>query len=150
MKTIKQISEDLGVSKQAVYKRYKGKLYPQVRPYTHTKHGTVYIDDQGENIIKQDFLKDRTSSDVSNGADTEYIPVSLIDTLNRSMEALQNQLLEKDKQIAELTKLLNQSQQLHGGTLQQLKNLDDVDTTHRIDVTSKIQKHKFFDIFFKR
>lgn len=27
MKTIRQIADEIGVSKQAVYKRYKGKLY---------------------------------------------------------------------------------------------------------------------------
>lgn len=135
MKTIKQIADELGVSKQSVYKRYRGKLYTEVYPYAHTENGTVYIDEQGENIIKQDFLKDKT---VSSGADTEYIP-KIIDTLNKTIEILQNQLFEKDKQISELTKLLNQSQQLEFGTIQRL--------TEPIDIPKK--RKRLFNIFKK-
>lgn len=146
MKTIKQIADELGVSKQSVYKRYRGKLYTEVYPYAHTENGTVYIDEQGENIIKQDFLKDKTVSSGAdteyiqehNGADTEYIP-KIIDTLNKTIEILQNQLFEKDKQISELTKLLNQSQQLEFGTIQRL--------TEPIDIPKK--RKRLFNIFKK-
>ena len=33
MKTIRQIADEIGVSKQAVYKRYKGKLHTVCAPY---------------------------------------------------------------------------------------------------------------------
>ncbi len=39
MKTIRQIADEIGVSKQAVYKRYKGKLHTVCAPYTHTEQG---------------------------------------------------------------------------------------------------------------
>ena len=55
MKTIREIAEEIGASKQAVYKRYKGKLYKVVLPYARIVDGTIYILEQGENIIKQDF-----------------------------------------------------------------------------------------------
>ena len=35
MKTIRQIADEIGVSKQAVYKRYKGKLYTVCAPYAY-------------------------------------------------------------------------------------------------------------------
>lgn len=127
MKTIKQIADELNVSKQAVYKRYKGKLYTAVCPYTHTENNIVYIDEQGENIIKQDFLKEKPHTEAHtehiqrhSGADTEYIPTQILDTLNKTIELLQTQLKEKDNHIKELTKLLDQSQQLQGGTIQRL------------------------------
>lgn len=128
MKTIKQIADELNVSKQAVYKRYRGKLYTEVHPYTHTENGTVYIDEQGENIIKQDFLKNKPGTSGADtehiqghsGADKEYIPTQILDTLNKTIELLQTQLKEKDNHIKELTKLLDQSQQLQGGTIQRL------------------------------
>lgn len=69
MKTIRQIADELGVSKQTVYKRYKGRLYTDVAPYAHTEQGVLYIEEQGEALIKQDFLK----GDCSNGAHTEHL-----------------------------------------------------------------------------
>lgn len=63
-KTIKEIAEEIGVSKQAVYKRYKGKLSTACAPYAYIEYGVVYLDEQGEMIIKQDFAK-------TNGAHTE-------------------------------------------------------------------------------
>lgn len=63
-KTIKEIAEEIGVSKQAVYKRYKGKLSAVCAPYAYIEYGVVYLDERGEMIIKQDFAK-------TNGAHTE-------------------------------------------------------------------------------
>ena len=64
MKTIRQIADEIGVSKQAVYKRYKGKLYTVCAPYAHTEQGVLYLSEQAETLIKQDFLQ----NDCSNGA----------------------------------------------------------------------------------
>ena len=57
MKTIRQIADELGVSKQAVYKRFKGKLHTVCAPYAHTEQGVLYLDEQGETLIKQDFYR---------------------------------------------------------------------------------------------
>ena len=54
-KTIKQIADEIGVSKQAVYKRFKGKLNTACAPYAHTVEGVLYLDEAGEQIIKDDF-----------------------------------------------------------------------------------------------
>lgn len=64
-KTIKEIADEIGVTKQAVYKRYRGKLSAVCAPYTEIKYGVVYLSEQAENIIKQDFAK-------SIGARTEH------------------------------------------------------------------------------
>ena len=87
MKTIREIAEELGVSKQAVYKRYRGKLYASVMPYTREVGGTIYIGEQGERVIKQDFLKD---------------DVSLGDVLNGLFSMLQSELKIINWQLAEL------------------------------------------------
>lgn len=165
MKTIKQIADELNVSKQAVYKRYKGKLYTEVHPYTHMDNGTVYIDEQGENIIKQDFLKDRpetTGADTEHiqghsRADREYIPTQILDTLNKTIELLQNQLEEKDNHIKELTRLLDQSQQLQGGTIQRLTEpkkeepgADAVEVSPEQDQEEKPTKKGIFKKLFSR
>ena len=55
MKTIRQIADEIGVSKQAVYKRYKGKLHTVCAPYTHTEQGVLYLSEQAETLINKIF-----------------------------------------------------------------------------------------------
>jgi len=67
MKTIKQIADEIGVSKQAVYKRVKGSPHKVVAPYVHTLDGVMYILEQGEILIIEAFSK----SDAYDGAHKE-------------------------------------------------------------------------------
>lgn len=55
MKTIKQVADELGVSKQAVYKRLSGKLKDVCAPYVHTEHSKTLLMDEAVNIVKCDF-----------------------------------------------------------------------------------------------
>ena len=71
MKTIRQIADEIGVSKQTVYKRYKGKLHTVCAPYAHTEQGVLYIEEQGETLIKQDFLQKECSVGAHTYAHTE-------------------------------------------------------------------------------
>ena len=131
MKTIRQIADEIGVSKQAVYKRYKGKLYTVCAPYAHTVQGVLYLSEQAEMLIKQDFLK----ADRSNGAHTER-PIGavseqlkeadVVSVLQATIDTLQEQLEVKDQQIEKLTEALLAAQKtaaaaqaLHAGTIQQ-------------------------------
>jgi len=113
MKTILQIAKEIGVTKQAVYKRYKGKLYPKLIPYIHTIEGTAYISERGITLIKNDFLKDGISEDGS----SEYIqdtPLDISEDTQKDtpsdilIQVLQKEIEIKNKQIenisAELTK----------------------------------------------
>ena len=138
MKTIRQIADEIGVSKQAVYKRYKGKLHTVCAPYAHTEQGVLYLSEQAETLIKQDFLKD----DRSNGAHTERsigaVPeqsqeAGVVAVLQATIDMLQGQLAVKDRQIeeqnarlAEVSSALLAAQQtaataqaLHAGTIKQ-------------------------------
>ena len=138
MKTIRQIADEIGVSKQAVYKRYKGKLYTACAPYAHTVQGVLYLSEQAETLIKQDFLQ----NDCSNGAHTERsigaVPeqsqeAGMVAVLQSTIDTLQGQLEVKDRQIEQqaqtitrLTDALAAAQQtavaaqaLHAGTIQQ-------------------------------
>lgn len=138
MKTIRQIADEIGVSKQAVYKRYKGKLHTVCAPYAHTEQGVLYLSEQAETLIKQDFLKD----DRSNGAHTERsigaVPeqsqeAGVVAVLQVTIDMLQGQLAVKDRQIEELNARLAEvssallaaqqtaatAQALHAGTIKQ-------------------------------
>ena len=138
MKTIRQIADEIGVSKQAVYKRYKGKLHTVCAPYAHTEQGVLYLSEQAETLIKQDCLKD----DRSNGAHTERsigaVPeqsqeAGVVAVLQATIDMLQGQLAVKDRQIEELNARLAEvssallaaqqtaatAQALHAGTIKQ-------------------------------
>ena len=138
MKTIRQIADEIGVSKQAVYKRYKSKLHTVCAPYAHTEQGVLYLSEQAETLIKQDFLKD----DRSNGAHTERsigaVPeqsqeAGVVAVLQATIDMLQGQLAVKDRQIEELNARLAEvssallaaqqtaatAQALHAGTIKQ-------------------------------
>ena len=135
MKTIRQIADELGVSKQAVYKRFKGKLHTVCAPYAHTEQGVLYLDEQGETLIKQDFLQDDrsivahtdTHTERSDGAVLEQGQQGdLVAVLQAAIETLQGQLEVKDRQIEQLTSALVAAQQtaaaaqaLHAGTMHQ-------------------------------
>jgi len=99
MKTIKEIAEEIGVSKQAVYKRYKGKLYKSMFPHVRNVSGTIYILDQGESIIKQDFFSDSSSVGVHTG--------HAQDALILVLEAINKQNTELTTAIKTLTESIN-------------------------------------------
>ena len=142
MKTIRQIADEIGVSKQAVYKRYKGKLYTVCAPYAHTEQGVLYLSEQAETLIKQDFLRDGcpngshtdTHTERSIGAVPEQSQeAGVVAILQATIDTLQGQLSVKDKQIEELNARLAEvtsalvvaqqtaqaAQALHAGTIRQ-------------------------------
>lgn len=133
-KTIKQLAEELGVSKQAIHQKIKKEpLSTDLRKFTTTVDGTVYISIDGENLIKSAFVQkcsqpvdDNQPSTVDGLVDGKIIAV-LQDTISE----LHKQLAIKDKQIDELnnrlsevTNALTAQQALNAGTLQQLMLVD--------------------------
>lgn len=122
-KTIKQLAEELGVSKQAIQKRLaREPLCSSVAPYISTVGGTKYIEVVGENLIKSAFRRtgaDSTSIDTGvdkNGASIPAsIPVStggtgefasIIAVLQDAIDTLQKQMDTKDELIRSQQNLL--------------------------------------------
>lgn len=102
MKTIKEIADEIGVSKQAIQKRLaREPLYTRIQQYISTKNGTKYIDGDGENLIKTAFTGNSNTDVDSDVADNQKIDVyRVIQIFEENMKALQSQISEKDKQIA--------------------------------------------------
>lgn len=171
MKTIRQIADEIGVSKQAVYKRFKGKLYTVCAPYAHTEQGVLYIEEQGETLIKQDFLQD----DRSNGAHTDThtersigaVPEqgqedSIIAVLRATIDTLQGQLEVKDRQIEQqaqtITRLTDAlviaqqtaaaAQALHAGTMHQQLLFGEAGADQKESEPEPAQKRSWFSRFF--
>ena len=146
-KTIKQVADELGVSKQAVWQRVKRTKYlaDMLADHSRTVNGRIYIDEALEQHIKMLYSSIRVDeTSVNKGHDVYETSArvdetsvntadgKLLDTLQQTVSMLQQQLLAKDKQIDELTAMLKASQDqqatlasaltaaqaLHAGTIQ--------------------------------
>ena len=130
MKTIRQIADEIGVSKTAVNKQIANLgLRSGLR-----KNGNQFaIDEHQEALIKQAF-SEKSQTEIENQSQTENHEVSdLVCVLQATIDTLQGQLEVKDRQIEQqaqtitrLTDALAAAQQtavaaqaLHAGTIQQ-------------------------------
>ena len=149
MKTIRQIADEIGVSKQAVFKKIKREpLSTSLQGFTATVDGRLMVEVDGEKLIKQAFseIKPSTNDNQLTGVvdglvdgasikNAEKIAEvdGLIAVLQATIDTLQGQLEVKDRQIEQqaqtitrLTDALAAAQQtaaaaqaLHAGTIQQ-------------------------------
>ena len=102
MKTIKQIADEIGVSKQAIYDKIKKEpLSSALKGLTEKVDKTLHIKLDGVELIKSAFNKDKQSSVSSKELDN--ISKVLIETLQKQIDTLTSQLEIKDSQIEELT-----------------------------------------------
>lgn len=102
--TVSEFSELVGMSRQAVYKKIK----------TDNQLSTCV--NRVDNKIFIDIIRFRQITD--NQSDNQYVNQvdsknELIEILKKELEEKNKQLLEKDKQIETLQRLLDQEQQLH-------------------------------------
>ena len=107
-KTVKQIADELGVSKQAVHQKRKSKrLSATLQPFTTTVDGIVYIAPEGETLLKQAFLKNDTPA-ASTVDDNKFTPVDgnidgHVDGSEHQLYAiLREELAAKNRQIEQL------------------------------------------------
>ena len=149
MKTIRQIADEIGVSKQAVFKKIKREpLSTSLQGLTATVDGRLMVEVDGEKLIKQAFseIAPSTTTNRLTGAvdglvdapstknDEKTVAVDgVISVLKATIDTLQGQLEVKDRQIEQqaqtiirLTDTLAAAQQtaaaaqaLHAGTIQQ-------------------------------
>lgn len=140
MKTIKQIADEIGVSKQAIYKRIKKEpLSTMLSTMLSTTDNRLTVTVDGETLIKQVFIQipvnqgcqlvDETTTKVYESPtkvdeSTTAVDSEIIDILRTNIDILKSQLDTKDKQIEDLSKALVAAQQtaaaaqaLHAGTM---------------------------------
>ena len=124
MKTIRQIADEIGVSKTAVNKQIANLgLRSGLR-----KNGNQFaIDEHQEALIKQAF-SEKSQTEIENQSQTKtqtenHEVGDLVCVLQATIDTLQGQLEVKDRQIAKLTEALVAAQQtaaaaqaLHAGT----------------------------------
>ena len=149
MKTIRQIADEIGVSKQAVFKKIKREpLSTSLQGLTTTVDGRLMVEVDGEKLIKQAFseITPSTTTNRLTGAVDGLVDApstkneekmaevdGVISVLKATIDTLQGQLEVKDRQIEQqaqtiirLTDTLAAAQQtaaaaqaLHAGTIQQ-------------------------------
>ena len=149
MKTIRQIADEIGVSKQAVFKKIKREpLSTSLQGLTATVDGRLMVEVDGEKLIKQAFseIAPSTTTNQLTGAVDGLVDATstkneekmaevdgVISVLKATIDTLQGQLEVKDRQIEQqaqtiirLTDTLAAAQQtaaaaqaLHAGTIQQ-------------------------------
>lgn len=124
MKTIKQIADEIGVSKQAVQKRItREPLASRIQPHTSNRGQTKYIDVHGEMLIFNAF-KSNTVDAVADNPTTKTDNIVYI--LQHELEVKNRQIEAQSAQISDLTAALVSAQQtaaaaqaLHAGTMTQ-------------------------------
>lgn len=127
MKTIRQIADEIGVSKTAVNKQIANL---GLRSGLRKSGNQFVIDEHQEALIKHTFFE-KLQTEIANHSQTEtqtenHEVCDLVCVLQTTIDTLQGQLEVKDRQIERLTEALTAAQQtavaaqaLHAGTIQQ-------------------------------
>lgn len=167
MKTIAEIATEIGVSRQAVYKKIKQEpLSSSLQPFTVKRVNKTYIEIGGENLIKSAFNKDLQSNVSTNSVDsisTQFIASlqAQINTLTEQNNDLREQLnqerqhsraqADKITQLAmDMAQLAKNAQQLHVGDIMQRLTDRSNDTVQEEAIPEEPPKRKsrFLKNFF--
>lgn len=128
-KTIKQLADEYGISKQAIRKRIN---QLPTSCYRVTTNQLILVNDEGLKLLDLK-LSTKVSTKVPTVDTTE-----LIAELRAEKERMQKEIDEKNQQISNLIQLANQAQQLQAIAESKLKLLEDQEANQ----TNK--RHWFF------
>lgn len=140
-KTIKELADALGVSKTAV-RKYMTEEFRCEHTETN-RNGVITIDSEGCKLIamhlgRTEKLAESTENKIPEAEETPenhenlVIPRVVWDALQEQLKEKDRQLAAKDQQILNLTQLADHAQKLHAGSLQQL--LPDGEPAAAVDV----------------
>ena len=107
MKTVREVAEELNISRQAVYSKLTVQFkenFTTIRKINN--RNTLVIDKDGIEELKKDM--DNLDSQADKKIDNQ-----LIELLNKNIDILQKQLEVKDQQIIELNERLREAQNLN-------------------------------------
>jgi hypothetical protein len=122
-KTIKEIAEEIGVSKQAIFKRMKRQpLSTSLQGLTTTVDGRLTVSVDGEKLIKQAFMRSEPSTTVNQlmeevdglvdaPSTKPEEKTAEVDDQNALYEILKMELQAKNEQIAALQMELSRERQ---------------------------------------
>ena len=111
LKTIREIADELGVSKQAIWQKIKRDASIDLRQFTSTKGNTVYVDVDGQKAIKSMFSNDSSTRYRQQKDDVDDNKKDTVDGQDE-VKFLRNLVSEIQSEKKELHKLLDQQQRL--------------------------------------
>jgi len=111
LKTIRELAEELGVSKQAIWQKIKRDASIDLRQFTSTKGNTVYVNVDGQKAIKAMFSNDSSTRYRQQKDDVDDNKKDAVDEQDE-VKFLRNLVSEIQSEKKELHKLLDQQQRL--------------------------------------
>ena len=111
LKTIRELADELGVSKQAIWQKIKRDASIDLRQFTSTKGNTVYVDVDGQKAIKSMFPNDSSTRHRQQKDDVDDNKKDAVDGQDE-VKFLRNLVSEIQSEKKELHKLLDQQQRL--------------------------------------
>ena len=111
LKTIRELADELGVSKQAIWQKIKRDSSIDLRQFTSTKGNTVYVDVDGQKAIKAMFSNDSSTRYRQQKDDVDDNKKDAVDGQDE-VKFLRNLVSEIQYEKKELYKLLDQQQRL--------------------------------------
>ena len=128
MKTLKQIADELGVSKQQVYRYVKSKCINEVHHEAHQSKSAKYYDEAAEQAIKEHFaglqVNHEVHHEVHQSAD-EVHHETVIEVLREALETMRQ---DHQQEVATLKEQIERLKQDH---IEELNRLQDA---HRQEV----------------
>jgi predicted DNA-binding protein YlxM (UPF0122 family) len=107
--SVSEFAKLTGISRQSVYKKIKDPDN-QLSTCVNQVDNQIFIDIEAFKRISDNQNDNQTDNQTDNKVDSKN---ELIEILKKELEEKNKQLLEKDKQIETLQRLLDQEQQLH-------------------------------------
>ena len=145
MKTVREVAEELNISRQAVYNKLTVNFKANFTTYKKINNkDTLVITKDGVHKLKLDI--DKVDNQVDSQLDNEVdniIDNQLIDLMSKNIEVLQEQLQIKDKQIIELNERLKEAQELNKNNQVLLHRQQDQPKM----IEEKEKKFSFKDLF---
>ena len=111
LKTIRELADELGVSKQAIWQKIKRDSSIDLRQFTSTKGNTVYVDVDGQKAIKAMFSNNPSTRYRQQKDDVDDNKKDAVDGQDE-VKFLRNLVSEIQSEKKELHKLLDQQQRL--------------------------------------
>lgn len=115
MKTVREVADELNISRQAVYNKLTVNFKANFTTFKKINNkDTLVINSDGVHKLKQDIDKvdNQVDSQLDNVVDN-LIDNQLIELMNKNIDVLQEQLQIKDRQIIELNERLKEAQELN-------------------------------------
>lgn len=114
-KTIRELADEFGVSKQAIRKKLDANFRANyVKTIPRNGVQTLVVSNSGYLLLKQHFSggNNQELGEETFTSNTGRMSVNKIELLNQQLAIKDNQIKEKDEQLKSMQKLLDQSQQL--------------------------------------